>query len=293
MTIRHLKIFVAVCQTNSVTKAAEKLFISQPAVSIAIKELEDHYGQKIFERFARKLRITPFGNELYQSALRVVTLFDEMETLAQRNKMGNVIRVGVGPMIGQVMLPERVCHFKRKYPQIQINAMVDRVVYLRSALLENRIDFALAESVFEDPMIRVTPLLAVPLVVICHKDNPLARQEVVTAEELGKQPILARQKGSFLRTSMDNFFAAHNIEVTPLWESSDGFALLSAVKANVGVSFLASDHVVFDGDPNVVILNVKGFSATYYLNAYTHKDKILSPLMQEFIDDFIDNVELA
>lgn len=290
MTIRHLKIFVAVCQTNSVTKAAEKLFISQPAVSLAIKELEEHYGQKIFERFARKLRITPFGAELFQSALRVVTLFDEMETLAQRNKMGNVIRVGVGPMIGQVMLPERVCRFREKYPKIQINAMVDRVVYLRSALLENRIDFALAESVFEDPMIRVTPLLAVPLVVICHKDNPLAKQEVVTAAELEKQPILARQKGSFLRTSMDNFFAANNIEVTPLWESSDGFALLSAVKANVGVCFLASDHVNFVNDPNIVTLNVSGFSATYYLNAYTHRDKVLTPVMQEFIDDFVKGV---
>lgn len=291
MTIRHLKIFVAVCQTNSVTKAAERLFISQPAVSLAIKELEEHYDQIIFERFARKLRITPFGQELYQMALRVVTLFDEMETLAQRNKMGNVIRVGVGPMIGQVMLPERVCRFKEKHPQIQVTAMVDRVVYLRSALLDNRIDFALAESVFEDPMIRVTPLLAVPLVVICHKDNPLAKQETVTAADLGKQPILARQKGSFLRTSMDNFFATHNIQVTPVWESSDGFALLSAVKSNVGVCFLASDHVMFDNDPNVVILNVSGFSATYYLNAYTHRDKVLTPLMQEFIDDFLKGVD--
>ena len=166
MTIRHLKIFVAVCQTNSVTKAAEKLYISQPAVSLAIKELEEHYDQKIFERFARKLRITPFGQELYQSALRVVTLFDEMETSAKRDKLGNIMRVGVGPMIGQVMLPERVCKFKEKYPQVQITALVDRVIYLRNALIENRIDFAIAESVFEDPMIKIIPLLAVPLVVL-------------------------------------------------------------------------------------------------------------------------------
>ena len=116
MTIRHLKTFVAVCQTNSVTKAAEKLYISQPAVSLAIKELEEHYGQKIFERFSRKLCITPFGQELYQSALRIVTLFDEMEYAAGQEKLGNVLRVGVGPMIGQVMLPERVCRFKEKHP---------------------------------------------------------------------------------------------------------------------------------------------------------------------------------
>lgn len=291
MTIRHLKIFVTVCQTNSVTRAAEKLYISQPAVSLAIKELEEHYGQKIFERFARKLRITPLGQELYQSALRIVTMFDEMESAAGREKLGNVIRVGVGPMIGQVMLPERVCRFREKHPQIQISALVDRVIYLRRALIENRIDFAIAESVFEDPMIRTIPLLAVPLVVICHKDNPLARQEVVTAQDLEKQPILARQVGSFLRTSMDNFFAAHNISVVPMWESSDGFALLSAVKANVGISFLASDHVLFVNDPNIVILNVKDFSATYYMNAYTHKDKVLTPFMQEFIDDFVDSVD--
>ena len=135
MTIRHLKIFVAVCQTNSVTRAAEKLFLSQPAISIAIKELEEHYGQKIFERYSRKLRITPFGAELYQSALRVVTLFDEMEQSAKMDKLGNVMRVGVGPMIGQVMLPERVRKFRQKYPQIQISALVDRTVYLKNALI--------------------------------------------------------------------------------------------------------------------------------------------------------------
>lgn len=290
MTIRHLKIFVAVCQTNSVTRAAEKLFLSQPAISIAIKELEEHYGQKIFERYSRKLRITPFGAELYQSALRVVTLFDEMEQSAKMDKLGNVMRVGVGPMIGQVMLPERVRKFRQKYPQIQISALVDRTVYLKNALIENKIDFFLAEAVFEDPMIRVIPLMAVPLVVICHRNNPLANQSVVCASDLEKQPILARQKGSFLRTSMDNFFAAHNIIVTPLWESNDGFALLSAVKADIGISFLPSDHVSAINDPDIVVLNVEDFSATYYLNAYTHKDKVLTPLMKEFIENFVDGI---
>ena len=291
MTIRHLKIFVAVCQTNSVTRAAEKLFMSQPAISVAIKELEEHYGQKIFERYSRKLCITPFGADLYQSALRVVTLFDEMEQSARMDKLGNVMRVGVGPMIGQVMLPERVCIFREKHPQIEISAIVDRTMYLRQALIENRIDFFIAEAVFEDPMIKVIPLMAVPLVVICHKDNPLAGKPVVYAEDLEKQPILARQPGSFLRTSMDSFFSAHNMSVTPLWESIDGFALLSAVRANVGVSILPADHVSSVNDPDVVILNVEGFSATYYLNAYTHKDKVLTPLMQEFIDDFVDSLE--
>lgn len=72
MTLRHLKIFVVVCQEKSITRAAEKLYIAQPAVSFAIKELENNYGTRLFERLSRKLYITPFGQEVYNYAQRMV-----------------------------------------------------------------------------------------------------------------------------------------------------------------------------------------------------------------------------
>lgn len=287
MTLRHLKIFVAVYQTQSITRAAEKLYMSQPSVSIAIKELENYYNQPIYERLYRKLLITPFGQELYQYAIRIVSLFDEMDVMACSSSFSNIVRIGAGTTVGQVMLPTLIREFKLDYPEADINVMVDKVSFLKQALAENNIDFAVAESLKEDVSLKVLASISTPLVAVCHKDNELAKKPVVTAKDLATQPLLARQKGSYTRSAMDKFFEEHGITATPKWESVDGLALLNAAKENIGISFLALNHVQSIGDPNLVTLNVEDFSAEYRYSIFTHRDKLLNPLMEELVKRII------
>lgn len=287
MTLRHLKILVAVCQTNSITKAAEKLYMSQPSVSIAVRELEKYYDQLIFERIYRKLHITPFGAELYQYAARIVSLFDEMEAMARLHQSDHIIRIGAGITAGQIMVPAVLTEFKKDYPSVDVTVMVNNDhAELKRALLENKIDFAVAESVAEDPAMKVLFSITTPLVAVCHRDNPLSAKTAVTAEELCRERILARQKGSYTRTAMDSFFASRNLTATPAWESIDGLALLNAVRRNMGVSFLALNHVRSVGDPHLVTLDVEGFSAAYHYSVFTHRDKMMSPVMDALTEYF-------
>jgi DNA-binding transcriptional LysR family regulator len=100
MTIRHLRILVAVCECGSITTAAEKLYMTQPAVSLAIKELEEHYGVKLFDRLTRRIQITEDGRRMLDYAIHVVALFDEMEQAMKNPDAAGEIKIGSSLTIG-------------------------------------------------------------------------------------------------------------------------------------------------------------------------------------------------
>lgn len=116
MTLRHLKIFVTVCETNSVTKAGEKLYIAQPSISLAISELESYYGIKLFDRIGKRLQITEAGKNFLQYAAHIVGLFEEMESKVRNFDTIGVLRVGASIAIGNFLLPKYVVEFKKKPP---------------------------------------------------------------------------------------------------------------------------------------------------------------------------------
>lgn len=283
MTLQQLRILLTVYQTGSITKASEKLFLSQPSISIAIKEVEKSYHQLIFERYSRRLRVTPFGIMLCQYASRILSLYDEMDQAANRNASTGSIRIGAGTTVGQILLPGAICSFKKLYPDVDVTVTIDRVSGFRQQLIENQLDFVIAESGLVDPVLISVPLFDSPIVVVCHKDNPLAGKTSVCAHDFTNADILTRQKGSYIREMTDYYFDLHNISITPKWESIDGLALINAVRKNLGISFLPLTRVHSIQDDNLVVLNVSDFSATYHQNLYYHKDKTLSPLMFEFI----------
>lgn len=289
MTLRHLKILVAVCQTNSITKAAEKLYMSQPSVSIAIKDLEEYYDQPIFERYYRRLKITPFGRELFLYAQRIVALVEEMDIMANTSLTDNRIRIGVGTTVGQVMVPEIVRNFIDTHEGADISVTIEKVSLLKQALMENRIDFAVAESLSEDPSIKILATINTPLVAVCHKDNPLSQKQNISAGELAKEVILARQPGSYTRTAVDKYFEAHDIHIQPKWESIDGLALLNAVRQNLGISFLALNHVMSLNAPELAIMQVEDFDVNYHYSIFTHRDKIMTPFMMELVNAFTES----
>lgn len=286
MTIRHLRIFVTVCQTGSITAAAKKLYLAQPSISIAIKEMETHYNQQLFERFSRKLRITPFGMVVYRHSQRIISLFDELENTAVSDNYFNTLRIGTGTAIGKLSIPRIIKDFKELYPDIKITVTIDRTTLYPQALANNDLDFVIIESLPETPGIQSEPVQSSPIVAVCHKDHPLAQKEIIHAQDFTDIDLLLREKGSSTRIEIDHFFEKHKEQINPIWESIDVMALLNAVNENLGVSFLALSHIKAVNYPNLRILNVEGFSAEHHIHVYYHKDKHLTSAMQTFINYF-------
>lgn len=284
MTLRHVEIFAAVCQEGSVTRAAERLRISQPTVSIAIREMEAHYQAKLFDRISHKLCITPFGQTIYDYALRLLNLNADMLSASQSV---NKLRVGCGTAIGNLQMAPIIKSFLARYPNIQIQLQSRTPSKLYQQVMSSDLDFVIAEPVDEIPGLQLRAILKYPLVVVCHKDNPLAGKKNIQAEELARQNLFCREMFSPTRRLVETYFQSHNLVLAPLWESSGLTALMSAVKENIGICFVSLDHLLAYQNPDLVIMDVPDFKADRYINLCYHKDKIFTPPMQDFLSHYI------
>jgi|GEM_PF-771102 len=284
LTLRHIEIFTMVCQEKSVTRAAERLHISQPTVSAALKEIEEHYKQPLFDRQSHKLFINSFGLTIYDYALRLLNLHADMiDAKASFDR----IRIGTGTAIGKLFMPSVVKSFSELHPNAKVTVSVGDASRMYSLAMENAVDFVIAETVDDIPGLAHRAIQSYPVVGICHRNNHLTEKKTVTAEDLINENLLLREKGSSTRSIVDNYFQNHNLNVSPVWESYSVQTLLNATREGIGICFLSLDHVLAYASPDLIILNIPDLQAERFVNVSFHKDKLFSPLMKEFLIHYI------
>ncbi len=285
MTLRHLKIFIAVCETGSTTAAAKKLFIVQPSISLAISELEKYYGIKLFDRIAKRLYITEAGKHLLQYATHIVGSFEDMEREVKNLDASGMIRVGASITIGNYLLPEYIKAFKEKFPGMEVKVIIDNSDSIQQYIIENRIDLGLIEGIVHNPFIVEQQFREDELIMICSNSHPLADKEDIEVTQIQKENFILREIGSAGREIFDSVMTLHGIEIDPIWESTSTQAIIRAVQANLGISVLPYLLVKDDLDRKEInqfklkniILNRK-FSIIY------HKSKFITQSAKEFIE---------
>ena len=172
MTIRHLKIFLTVCDHNyNTTKAAEKLLISQPAISLAIRELEQYYGVILFDRIGRRLSITEAGRKFREYSAHIISLFDDMETGMRNWDTFGILRVGSSITIGSQFLPYYVKAFYSRFPGTEVRVSIGPSEQLEQKLSNNELDFALIEGICHIPSFISEEYMEDWLTVICPADS--------------------------------------------------------------------------------------------------------------------------
>lgn len=146
MKNRHLKIFITVYKYMNMTMAAESLFVSQPSVSQAIKELEAYYGAKLFERYPKKLYPTPEGTLLYEYATQIFGLYDKVKEEIKFMTDNVTIKVGANISAGTVLIRDYIDKFHEVFPRVKIEVKVTGSSKLKQKLIEHEIDLALMED---------------------------------------------------------------------------------------------------------------------------------------------------
>jgi DNA-binding transcriptional LysR family regulator len=284
MTLRHLNIFVVVCQENSITIASKKLYISQPAVSNAIKELENYYGIKLFERFSKKIYLTDVGKSVLSYAIHITSLFDDLETsIRNSDNIGN-LRIGSSITIGNYLMPNYIKQFSLKFPDIQTFVTIDNSEEIEQLILENQIDFALIEGIVHSDHIISKSFLNDELVVICSVDNPLLEQAVITIKDLEKQNFLMREKNSGTRKIADSILLLHGISIIPIWESASTGAIINGVSNGIGISILPLRLVQgFIDEGKIRKLEVVDINLQRQFYIIHHRNKFLTPASWEFL----------
>ncbi len=285
MTLRHLKIFAAVCEARNMTKAAVTLFISQSAVSQAIADLETHYGTKLFERLTKKLYLTESGEKLFSYARHIISMLEEAETSIHSLTDKGLIRIGASVTVGTAVLPEIVTTFRQTAPAIRITVVEDNTAVIESLILNNEIDIGLVEGEISSPDIVVSPFMRDELVLISGQRHPFSKKPVVTSEELKDQDFIIREKGSGTRKLFETQMAANGIQWSASWVCNNSDTIKKAVISNIGISVISKRSVQDElRNHQIFVSNIEGIEFVRYFKIICHKNKYMSESMLHLIE---------
>ena len=286
MTLRHLEIFKAVCEESNMTRAAERLHMTQPAVTRAIHELENHYGVILFDRIYHRLTLTEEGKILYARAIHITEHFSLAEKELRNPDAVKTIRIGASITLGNYFMPAFISAFQQKHENTRLYVKVARGHTLVDLLRANSLDLAFIETYISDPDMVSRVFSTNEMVLVLRKDHPLTRREHIKLADVVSWPLLLRQPGSVGRDHVDAVLKANGYECDPLWESASSQALLRAVKAGHGIAILP-DQLVHDTEDkyDLAIRKIEDVSMVRKNTIVYHKNKYLSPLLKELIAD--------
>ena len=231
MADRRLQVFHAVARHGSFTRAAEALFMTQPAVTFQIKQLEEQYNTRLFDRGHGRVTLTPAGDLVLAYAERILALADEMEARVGEltDELSGVLHLGSSTTISGYWLPCLIEGFKRRYPRVLPRVSVGNSQTIESHVMDRSLDVGLIEIVTDESSLERRSVGQDELQVIVAPGHPLANEKSVRAEQLAAYPLLHREPGNGIRDLVDQFFTAAGIAYDELNVAAE-LGSLSSVK---------------------------------------------------------------
>jgi len=249
MADRRLQVFYTVARQLSFTKAAEQLFMTQPAVTFQIKQLEEHYNTRLFERSHGRIALTPAGRLVMEYAERILGLSEELETRVGEltGAVSGPLLLGASTTIAEVILPQVLGEFKARHPQVQAYMTVGNSETIEHRVADHTLDLGLIESPSHLPGLHTEVCCDDELVMICAPNHRLAGQRSVTPEQIAAEPYVSRETGSGTREFADQYFRQNKVapeDLNIIMELGSGEAIKGVVETGAGVSILSRARVV-------------------------------------------------
>ncbi|GAB3760233.1 LysR substrate-binding domain-containing protein [Spirosoma pomorum] len=194
----RLTVFYTVAKRLSFTKAAAELFVTQPAITKHIQELESQLGMALFDRRGNQISLTTAGNVLLRHAETIMGVYRQIEfdLNALKGQPGGRLRLGASSTIAQYVIPAVLARFQEHSPEVSLSLLSGNTDQIEQALLNNDIDLGLVEGRTHHSDIRYTPFVKDELVLVCRADHPLAGRDEITLAELKTVPVALRERGS-------------------------------------------------------------------------------------------------
>ena len=246
-TVRQLQIFEAAARTLSFSRAAEVLRLTQPAVSMQIRQLEHFAGVPLFERTGRRLRITDAGEELVLHARAVLKALEAADDAfdALKGLRGGRVRLAV-VSTAKYFAPQLIARFLKTHPRVNIQLQVDNRDATIRTLAANEVDLALMGRPPGELELDATPFAEHPHVIIAPPGHPLATGEPVAVEALGAETFLVREVGSGTRLFMERFFQQRGVPLRVGMEMPSNETIKQAVMAGLGLSFISLHTIALE-----------------------------------------------
>ncbi len=241
MNQTQLNAFRAVAESGGFSRGAERLMVSQPAVSLQIAELELHLAAKLFDRLPRGVRLTEAGQILLTYARRIEGLSREAQQAIGelRGLRGGRLVIGASLTVGSYVMPPILGEFRHQYPEIELILDVANTEQIQRKLLDNELDIGFTEGLAEHADLISESFYADELVAVCPPGHPILKLKRVTAAQFCSQPIILREQGSGTRAVVEQALAAKGISVHPVMSLGSIEAVKRAVMAGVGLAIVS------------------------------------------------------
>ena len=261
-TIHQLTVFRTVARHLSYTRAAEELYLSQPAVSQQIRTLEQALGVSLFERNGRGIIQTAAGREILGQAERLLALFSETATVVreiQDLKRGSVL-LGATISAGTYLVPPLLGIFHTRYPQIHVTLIVANYRIVEEHLITHQIDLAIMSTVKQQQLLHMEPFLPYALVVIAPPTHYLTQRATITAYDLQAETFLLHERETASRRCVEEYFEQYGIILQNSIEMCSIDAIKEGVIAGLGIAVIEREAIALEiASGELVILGVQGF----------------------------------
>jgi DNA-binding transcriptional LysR family regulator len=289
MADRRLQVFYTVARQLSFTKAAEHLFMTQPAVTFQIKQLEEHFSARLFERNHGRIALTPVGQLVFDYAERILGLSEEMQTRVAEltGAISGPLLLGASTTIAEYVLPRILGEFKVAQPLVHVHLTVGNSEMIEGRIADHALDLGLIESPSHLPGLASAVCCEDELVLICSPAHPFAKSAVVTPQQLAGAPYVSRELGSGTREFIDQYL--RQCEVAPedldvVMELGSPEAIKGVVETGLGISIVSRATVARElklGSLAAVPLEprlIRTFSLVH------PREKFRSKLLTTFVD---------
>lgn len=244
MADRRLSVFFSVARLLSFTKAAESLHMTQPAVTFQVRQLEEHFNTRLFDRTHNRISLTEAGKRVSEYAERIFQLYSELENSVREltGDISGVLILGASTTIAEYMLPALLGDFKAKYPEVNLRLKVSNSEGIVSMVEQNIIDLGIVEAPVSNKNLAVAVCRTDRLVVITPPGHPLSKADTVPLTAIADYPYICREEGSGTREVILDCLREAGVEPSQLniiMELGSLEALKGAVEAGIGISVVS------------------------------------------------------
>lgn len=287
MELHQLKLFNAIAQHKSCTKAAQILHLSQPALSMQVKKLEQDLDMKLFDKIGNRMVLNQNGELLYQYTLQIFQLIEqaEHELLNLKGFIGGSLTIGGSNTIGTYILPKIIGSFKKLYPHLKVNLHIANTDEIAQLVEKGTLDFALngGNMTYSDH-VQVKYMMSDQLIVAASPDNQLVKKRGLKFEDFKDQEFIAHETHSQLYKYVENFMEKAVINGRITYSLGNISAIKQAVAANLGISLIPYSAVTQELiNGSIIALSVEGSRLEYPYNLIVNKDKYQSPAAKKLM----------
>lgn len=290
INLNLLRVFYSVAKLQSFTRAAQALFLTQPGVSKHVKDLEEYYGTRLFDRIGKKVVLTQAGELLFASIDKIFRQLEhareEIDDLKGLQRGG--LRIGASVTIGIYCLPGILEKFQKLYPGISFTLDIDLNRQIIRQILDNDADIGLLGAPADDERLATVPFHKDELVVIAPGNKKWIKRDTMSTEDLLSEKFILSRSGSGTRSIVEERLKAAGIVLKNVIEFGNTEAIKRAVEAGLGISIVSKSAVAREAQLGVIkIMPLSGINLERDFYVIHRKDKYISGLIKTFLEFLI------